>query len=472
MVSFLFALSVRSRIMEDMSKKKNIQRKRQAAQQQKPFVFEKAYDVVVVGGGASGLACAVSCVQKAQEQGFAAPRVLVVEQGKRIGSSILRSGNGRCNFSNAKLQVDCYRNSSFVSRTFNALGCAGASPVTDWFERLGLVWNEAPGSGGLLYPFSNKAASVLEVLMAALPAGAVDAHTCARACSIRRANGNFEVELEEVRAPVAKKGMGTQNGFAEGSSSEPKRATVEAAFVVVATGGACDSLLDVQERFSKPWQPVLGPLAAKFPEGVVGELLDGIRCQAGVSLAGAAFSEVGEVLFRDYGISGIVVFNASRYAKAGDVALIDFLPEKSFDEAKGIMQERAILFEGRPAQALFCGFMLPELGNAVLLAAGVSPNERVRREMVEPIARVMKRFPLEVCGIADEKQCQVHGGGVVPDAVRAETLELKAQPGLYVLGEALDVDGPCGGYNLHWAWACGILAGADIAQKIKEGKQC
>ena len=77
-----------------------------------------------------------------------------------------------------------------------------------------------------------------------------------------------------------------------------------------------------------------------------------------------------------------------------------------------------------------------------------------------------------VQGIADESQCQVHRGGVAPESVCAESLELKAWPGLYVLGEALDVDGPCGGYNLHWAWACGILAGRDIARKIKKEQSC
>ena len=84
----------------------------------------------------------------------------------------------------------------------------------------------------------------------------------------------------------------------------------------------------------------------------------------------------------------------------------------------------------------------------------------------------MKAFPLMVQGIADESQCQVHRGGIAPESVCAESLELKAWPGLYVLGEALDVDGPCGGYNLHWAWACGILAGRDIARKIKKEQSC
>ncbi len=459
--------------MGGMSKKKNTQRKRQVAQQQKPFAFKEDYDVVIVGAGASGLACAVACLEKAQGQHGETPRILIVDQGKRIGSSILRSGNGRCNFSNAQLQVERYRNGAFVSRALGALGDAGASPITSWFEHLGLVWSEAPGSNGLLYPFSNKAASVLEVLTAALPANAVDLHTCVRALAVRRAGSGFEVQLEEALSSAPRGGAAAQGGFAGDAPGKPKRATVKAACVVVATGGASGNLISgMQDELLAPWAPTLGPLAAEFPEGVSGEALDGIRCQAGISLADGSFSEEGEVLFRSYGISGIVVFNASRYAEAGSMMIVDFLPAKSPDETLEMMRSRVSCHEGQPAQTLFQGFMLPELGGAVLSAAGIGSSETVRQDMAEPIARALKRFPLKVRGIADEKQCQVHRGGVKPCAVRAETLELKGQPGLYVLGEALDVDGPCGGYNLHWAWACGILAGNDIAQNLMKGQPC
>ena len=126
-----------------MSKKKNTQRKRQAAEQRKPFACKESYDVIIIGGGASGLACAVSCLREARAAGAALPNILLVDQGKRIGAPILRSGNGRCNFSNSQLDVSRYWNSAFVSQTFGFLGDDPVRPITNWFEELGLVWEEA-----------------------------------------------------------------------------------------------------------------------------------------------------------------------------------------------------------------------------------------------------------------------------------------------------------------------------------------
>lgn len=453
-----------------MSKKKNTQRKRQAAEQRKPFAFKESYDVIIIGGGASGLACAVSCLREARAAGAALPNILLVEQGKRIGAPILRSGNGRCNFSNSQLDVSRYWNSAFVSQTLGFLGGGPVRPITNWFEELGLVWEEAPESGGLLYPFSNKASSVLEVLMAALPAYVVDIHPCVKALETHRSHDGFDVFLEESHSA-------TGNGGAAAGESDrvPQQETVRAGRVVVAAGGGCvESLLAgaIPALPTAPWRPTLGPLAAAFPESVSSEELDGIRSHVRISLPNSGFSEEGEVLFRGYGISGIVVFNASRYAHTGETLLVDFLPAMKLREAEDVIRTRAERLQGQPAHTLFRGFVLPELGAALLAASGIRPDEPLQQELCCRIARIMKAFPLMVQGIADESQCQVHRGGIAPESVCAESLELKALPGLYVLGEALDVDGPCGGYNLHWAWACGILVGRDIARKIKKEQSC
>ena len=245
--------------------------------------------------------------------------------------------------------------------------------------------------------------------------------------------------------------------------------------MVVAAGGGCvESLLAgaIPALPTAPWRPTLGSLAAAFPENVSSEELDGIRSHVRISLPNSGFSEEGEVLFRGYGISGIVVFNASRYAHTGETLLVDFLPAMKLREAEDVIRARAERLQGQPAHTLFRGFVLPELGAALLAASGIRPDEPLQQELCCRIARIMKAFPLMVQGIADESQCQVHRGGIAPESVCAESLELKALPGLYVLGEALDVDGPCGGYNLHWAWACGILAGRDIARKIKKEQSC
>lgn len=453
-----------------MSKKKNTQRKRQAAEQRKPFAFKESYDVAIVGGGASGLACAVSCLREARTVGAALPSILLVEQGKRIGAPVLRSGNGRCNFSNSQLDVSRYWNSAFVSQALGFLGGDPVHPITNWFEELGLVWEEAPQTGGLLYPFSNKASSVLEVLMAELSAHVVDIHPCVKALEIHRGHDGFDVLLEESH-PAASNGPAAVGK----SSGTLQQATVHVGRVVVAAGGGgAESLLTgvAPALPVAPWRPTLGPLATTFPENVSGEELDGIRSQVRISLPNSGFSEEGEVLFRSYGISGIVVFNASRYANPGETLLVDFLPAMEPREAENAIRARIERLQGQPAHTLFRGFVLPELGAALLAASGIRSNEPLQQDLFCRIAHTMKAFPLTVQGIADEAQCQVHRGGIAPESVCPESLELKAQPGLYVLAEALDVDGPCGGYNLHWAWVCGILAGRDIAQKIKKEQSC
>ena len=139
-----------------MSKKKNTQRKRQAAEQRKPFAFRESYDVVIVGGGASGLACAVSCLREARAAGAALPNILLVEQGKRIGAPILRSGNGRCNFSNSQLDVSRYWNSAFVSQTLGFLGGGPVRPIPTGLKNWASYGKKLLKAVGCCIPFPTK----------------------------------------------------------------------------------------------------------------------------------------------------------------------------------------------------------------------------------------------------------------------------------------------------------------------------
>ncbi len=472
--------------------------------------------MAVVGGGAAGLACALSCAQETQRLGGRMPRVIVLEKGRRIGASILRSGNGRCNFSNSQLQADGFHNADFVARSLVALanqeerfcspgsdgfgfqgsvdpadvqGIRGsvdplAAPVVRWFEQLGLVWEEALGSGGLLYPFSNKASSVLEVLVSALRKLNVDLRVCVNVDAVGSVRDGFDLSLSQVlpQSGQARSGSlggvaGSGKGGAQGDAANspcPQCAHIRATRVAFAPGGGFDaSLLEgVGLGVFEAWQPVLGPLAVRFPAGVDSGQLDGIRARACVSVPEAGFSEVGEVLFREYGVSGIVVFNASRKVMPGAKLCLDFLPELSAQNAEAMLVRRVRQFSGSTNLALFRGFLLPELAEAVCAAAGVNPAATANEADAGLLAAALKRFPCTVEGMADAGQCQVHRGGVGIDEVSPSTMECVAAPGLHLLGEALDVDGPCGGYNLHWAWSSGILAGLDAACFFAKGTQC
>ncbi len=523
--------------MERMSKKKQGKRAKRAVQEIKPFTFADCYDLAVVGGGAAGLACALSCAQEAQRLGGRMPRIIVLEKGRRIGASILRSGNGRCNFSNSQLQVGEYHNADFVAESLAALageaeglclagvpgspalgslsgsdvlsgsanlggigpqgsdcsrGAQGApesnkglvAPVVRWFEQLGLVWEEAPGTGGLLYPFSNKASSVLEVLVSALQKLNVDLRVCVNVDALGSVRDGFDLSLSQVLPQSGQTRSGSSGGVAgsgkggaQGAAADslcPQRAHIQATRVAFAPGGAFDaSLLEgVSMGAFEPWRPVLGPIAVRFPAGADSGQLDGIRARARVSVPEAGFSEIGEVLFREYGLSGIVVFNTSRKVVSGSKLYLDFLPDVSEQDAEAMLARRAQLFSGGTNLALFRGFLLPELAEAICAAAGVSPATTANEADAQLLAAALKRFPCTVEGIADAGQCQVHRGGVSVSAVDSGTMECASAPGLYLLGEALDVDGPCGGYNLHWAWSSGILTGLDAARLFAKGTQC
>ncbi len=423
--------------------------------------------------------------------------VVVFEKDDRVGRSILATGNGRCNFSNAHIDAEVYRNAAFAAQAFDALEeqCADAkrpaealraglgvfaeNPVHAFFADLGLVWREE--GEGRLYPLANKASSVLDVLRAAVAdAGAAEA--CDR-------------EVSRIDAP-RQEGERYHLRFSDG-------AVEHADAVVVAVGGrVARALLPASLPFVET-RPVLGPLRTDVSAI---KQLNNTRVRCAVTLVGAGVGEAseahasletaaacrdfagegrgcaeageanvkareeGELLFRDYGVSGIAVFNVSRFAEEGDVLLIDFLPQVDADEVEGLLHARRRLLApssgALSAGDLLRGMLLPAVAQAVLKEAGLRPEDAFGKRSVAALARALKAFPLEVRGVGDARQCQVHRGGFAVEAFDPCTFEARDVPRMHVAGEALDVDAPCGGYNLHWAWASGILAGRAAASDL------
>lgn len=489
--------------MAKRKKQSGVKRARQEARPVELPRTDEQLSVAIVGGGASGIAaaCAVAACARAAQVDV---RVVVIEKGRRMGSSILRSGNGRCNFSHEDMRPVLFNQPAFVEQVFDALEVAFAdSPlktsgapvrsayenaVLQWFTSLGLVWREAPLSGGALYPFSNKAASVLEVIEAELDRCNVERYCGVTVAQIARQQNRFALEVQRTEEGSQGKGGvasanagGTAAKEAEGAALGD-RETFLADAVVYAAGGGASSLheqgvLAGIERIS--CRPVLGPLATST-ELLSG--LDGIRARVRLSCDAKGFSEEGELLFRSYGISGIVVFNASRFVEAGDVVSLDFVPERPLARLIDLLQVRAAFLEQRNGSAptaldLLRGFFVPEVAHAIVRSAianylgamgdrSTTAEIEAARLLDEAIAKAIKSFELEVKGIGDAGQCQVQRGGFCSGSVNAKTMEASAVSGLYLCGEALDVDAPCGGYNLHWAWSSGLLAGLSIARDM------
>lgn len=418
--------------------------------------------LAIIGGGAAGLAAAVTAARDLRSRRVDDVEVVLYEADDRLGRSILATGNGRCNFSNAHIDAALYHHAAFVGEALEALHrtCAATAcdevasagdAVHEFFASLGLVWREE--SEGRLYPLANKATSVLEVLRAA-----ANDYSVVTACNRR---------VVRIDAPV-RAGKRFAVRFEGGVVEHPDA-------VIVAVGGRTshnltlpDSLACVSGRF------VLGPLRT---DTKMVKHLNNTRVRCAVSLVAQDGSlkarEEGELLFREYGVSGIAVFNLSRFAQPNDTLLVDLLPSVSEGVCEGFLHDRRarLVVDGRPltCEAILRGLVLSQVADAVLNESGLSTEAAFGEADVPALAHVLKNLQLTVRGIGEARQCQVTRGGYALDAVDPCTMEAREVRGLYLSGEALDVDAPCGGFNLHWAWASGILAGRAAASRLAEG---
>ncbi|MBE6969555.1 MAG: aminoacetone oxidase family FAD-binding enzyme [Ruminococcaceae bacterium] len=368
--------------------------------------------VAVIGGGAGGLCAAI----RAAEEGAV---VTIYERQNRVGKKLLKTGNGRCNLSNEHLTTGDYNHPDFVAAQISACDTA---VLRAFFASLGL-WTVAD-SEGRVYPRSDTAASVLDVLRLRCAAlGVVE--DCGR-------------ELTGLK----KRSDCWRLRFREGEGAECDA-------VIIAAGGGVD-LLSPLGHSVVPFSPVLCPLRTDAApiKGLGGLRVKGmVRLYKGRKLL---CEEAGEVLFRDFGVSGIVVLNMSRFAVPGCTLSIDLMPEMTQEELAAALKARQL-----PREEFFTGIFHKRVGEALLRAVPDADAEK--------LAALIKDYRLAVTGVADAASAQVTRGGVHVEEFDPVTLQSRLHEGLYAIGETLDIDGRCGGYNLHWAFASGLAAGRSAA---------
>ena len=420
------------------------------------------YDIAIIGGGASGLAAAIVAAHEGA-------RVLIIERDVEAGLPLLATGNGRCNLSNESLDLAHYLHPGIASCV---MGPTPERDIAEFFDSLGLIRTSIDGR---LYPITRRAESVRDVLLGSCTRENV---TIERACTPMAARYDkaahaWSLECQHPTQPLkAKAGVDAKAKLRalRRALRDAKMAHVvfQARAVIIAAGGKSPSVADI---FSLPHlaaSPVLCPLAAT-PYDTAGlplessalKALDGQRIHATLSLPGCGWAETGEVLFRAYGISGIVAFNASRRAHAGDTLELDLLPELSNAALHTELERRASMRAVSTAHnpSWFDGLLARPVASLVFAVAQEQAD-------LESLGHTIKHAPFAVIGTADEQSAQVHRGGIPFDVVNPATLgiDLPQSPQLFACGEALDMDADCGGFNLAWAWLSGIRAGRAAAR--------
>ena len=393
-------------------------------------------DVIVVGGGAAGMFSAITAASHGHN-------VTLLERSPRLGRKLSVTGNGRCNLTNLNMSPEHYHGDTpFISHVLEVFD---VQRTLEFFRALGLVTVSEPS--GRVYPHSDQASSVVDVLRFALAAFDVKVILEATVSSILKPGHRFLVSSDKGsfysdRLIIT---CGGAAGTRAGGSTLGYELMRDLGHSCTAL---CPSLVQIKtdNSYTRP--------------------LKGVRADARVTvlrgdtvLAGGA----GEVQFTDYGVSGPAIFDISRAVTTGgrDITLeLDLMRELSGAELVEIMRQR--LSSGLTLENLLTGTLHNKLGRTVLSRLGFSlstPVSKLNVNELASIAGLIKKYSLPVTGSLGMDGAQVTAGGIPTSEFDPLTLESRIVPGLYAAGEMLDVDGDCGGYNLQWAWSSGHMAG-------------
>lgn len=385
--------------------------------------------------------------------GQAGGKVMILERNKRLGKKLLATGNGRCNFSNANIAMENYHgaNPAFVQ---GALRRFSATDTLDFFTQLGVV--PKVEETGKIFPASNQAASILDLLRWELEALGVQVRTEALVERIDPGN-NFSIYLAGGEKIQAKKLI-----LATGGKAYPQSGSD-------GTGYAFAQKLG--HRIIPP-RPALVQLklGGKFPRP------SGIKIQGQARLlvdTDQVAMEQGELLFTNYGLSGLPALALSReagklLAQGRKLSLsLNLAPHLEIDQCQKAIQCRILSQPNRPLERIFVGWLPNKLGEALIRGAKFSfgePAQSLTNKDCYRLASLLTDWRFPLTGLLGWEQAQVTAGGVDVSQVDPGTLESKLVPNLYFAGEVLDLDGDSGGYNLQWAWSSGFLAGSRAAE--------
>lgn len=408
----------------------------------------RSVQILVLGGGASGIMAAITA---AKEGG----KVLLIEKKNRLGKKLLATGNGKCNFTNAHQDKECYR-SEDVEFVWDALLAYSHEKVLDAFREMGILPKQRDG---YYYPSSGQATSILDALMRQLKKYGVSIQCEEEVLGIERQKESQYLVTTTKGKYLAKKVIAAVGGMAapvHGTTGDGYEFAKALGLSVIEPLPALTSCI-LKGDFMKNWT--------------------GVRVQGKVSLyskqSGFLAEDTGELQMVAHGISGIPVFQVSRYAaralrqKEKVYILMDIMPDFTEEELEKELLWRKEQFGSWSSLEVLDGMMHQKLAAVLLHSLGMDERQPVTSWVQSDVLKMvqrMKSWKLGVAAVSDFEKAQVTCGGVSVAEIDRYTMECKKYPGLYFTGELLDVDGICGGYNLQWAWTSGYLAGMSAVQ--------
>lgn len=405
---------------------------------------EKHTQIIVIGGGSAGIISAISAARNGA-------RVTLLERMPRIGKKILATGNGRCNFTNLNLGIEHYHGSNplFVKA---ALKNFDLKMTLRFFEELGILYKVE--EQGKVFPRSDQASSILDVLRLELNRLSVETLCDIEVKTIAKRNDHFTV-------------------FSK------KHDPFKAFRIILATGGKAAPNLGSNGSGFELSQGLGHHLIPPFPSLTKLRINSAdLKYLSGVKFNGCASitdekcvlaTEKGEILFTDYGISGLPILQLSR--KAAEVLIkkkpawitLDLFPDLSEEQLEDLLQKRFKTLLSKNIETAMIGLLNKKLSPIILKMSHVNdfekPSHSINQNQIKSIVRSLKKWTFEIMGTESWMEAQVTAGGISTNDIHPDTLESKLVKGLFFAGEIIDIDGDSGGYNLQWAWSSGFLAG-------------
>lgn len=401
-------------------------------------------EIVIIGGGASGLVSAIIAARKGK-------KVTILERNNICGKKILVTGNGRCNYFNEDQNIKHYR-SNDTELLKEIITKKNQEKVLQFFKEIGI---EPKIKNGYYYPFSNQAVSIQNALLTEIKNLDIEIRNEVEVRKIKKQNDKFIImtDKENIEANKIIISTGSKSAPKTGSDGSGYKICKELGHTVIEPLPALVQLKG-KEKYFKEW--------------------NGIRADVAINLYEdnkEIVKEVGEIQLTDYGISGICVMNLSGrvarglYTGKDEYVKINFLSNLNINtvqECIGFIDKRNKSMKNRTISELLDGIINYKLLNVLLKNLKNKQWNEISAKDKEKIAESLVELKVNIIGTNSFDKSQVCSGGISLKEIDINTMESKLVNGLYIIGELLDCDGDCGGYNLTWAWITGIIAGEEI----------